>query len=205
MRYAIHKSKYNPIPRKYFTVLLLAVLFLPSGCSLEYLYHAAVGQYQLLSESIPVQVALDEDILSSEQKEQLRLVAKIKAFGENELGLRKTDSYETVFLKSGRRPIYTVSASLKDSLHQKTWGFPIVGEMPYLGFFELERAKQEGEKLSGENLDVFIGAAAAYSTLGWFSDPVTENLLTGSTPDLAETILHEMTHTTLYLKRPGRL
>lgn len=202
MRCTIH-TQYNPISRKYLAVLLLALLFLSSGCGLEYLYHAAVGQYQLLNGSIPVQAALDNDLLPSDQKDRLRLVAKIKAFGENELGLKKTDSYETVFLESGRHPIYTVSASPKDSLQQKTWGFPIVGEMPYLGFFELERARDEGEKLSRENLDVFIGAADAYSTLGWFSDPVTKNLLTGSTPDLAETILHEMTHTTLYLKGQG--
>ena len=143
------------------------------------------------------------NLLPPDQKERLLLVAKIKEFGENELGLRKTDSYETVFLESGRHPIYTVSASAKDKFQQKTWDFPIVGEMPYLGFFDLESAKEEGKQLAEENLDVFIGAAGAYSTLGWFADPVTRNLLEGSTPDLVETILHEMTHTTLYLKGQG--
>ena len=184
-------------------VFLFALLLLFSGCRLNYLYHAAVGQFQLLNGSIPVQKALDENLLPPDQRTRLLLVAKIKEFGENELGLRKTDSYETVFLKSGRDPIYTVSASTKDRLQQKTWDFPIVGKMPYLGFFELERAKAEGKKLSEENLDVFIGAAGAYSTLGWFADPVTKNLLEGSTPALVETILHEMTHTTLYLKGQG--
>ena len=185
-------------------VLLLLFLLLPlSGCRLGYLFHAAAGQFLLLSESIPVQQALDENLLPPEQKSRLLLVAKIKEFGENELGLRKTDSYETVFLKSGRDPIYTVSASPKDRLQQKTWDFPIVGEMPYLGFFDLESAKAEGKKLADENLDVFIGAAGAYSTLGWFADPVTKNLLEGSTPQLVQTILHEMTHATLYIKSQG--
>ena len=150
-----------------------------------------------------MQKALDEDLLSPEQREKLLLVAGIKDFGEQELGLKKTDSYETVFLKSGNKPIYTVSASLKDRLQQKTWYFPIVGEMPYLGFFDLEKARKKGEQLSEENLDLFIGAAGAYSTLGWFSDPVTKNLLEGSTPALVETILHEMTHTTLYVPSQG--
>ena len=185
-------------------VIILVFLLLPLvGCRLSYLFHAAAGQFQLLSESIPVQQALDQDLLSPDQKTRLLLVAKIKEFGENDLGLRKTDSYETVFLKSGRDPIYTVSASPKDRLRQKTWDFPIVGEMPYLGFFDLEKAKEEGKKLSDENLDVFIGAAGAYSTLGWFADPVTKNLLEGTTPQLVETILHEMTHATLYVKSQG--
>ena len=78
-----------------------------------------------------------------------------------------------------------------------------MGDMPYLGFFDLESAKQERNRLTGENLDVSIGISDAYSTLGWFQDPVTLNLLEGSTPDLVETILHEMTHTTLYLKGQG--
>ncbi len=189
--------------RKYLTVLLLAVFFLSSGCRLEYLYHAALGQYRLLNESIPVQAALEKDLLSADQKDRLRLVAKIKAFGENSLGLRKTDCYETVYLASDQQLLYTVSASPKDSLQQKTWDFPIVGKMPYLGFFELEKAREEGRKLSSRNMDVFIGSASAYSTLGWFADPVTKNLLTGSTPILAETILHEMTHATLYAKGQG--
>ena len=75
--------------------------------------------------------------------------------------------------------------------------------MPYLGFFDLESATAEKEKLLKKDLDVNVGMADAYSTLGWFRDPVTLNLIDGPIVDLAETILHEMTHTTLYLKGQG--
>jgi predicted aminopeptidase len=75
--------------------------------------------------------------------------------------------------------------------------------MPYLGFFDLESANEERDRLLKERLDVSLSIADAYSTLGWFQDPVTLNLIEGSTPDLVETILHEMTHTTLYLKGQG--
>jgi predicted aminopeptidase len=78
-----------------------------------------------------------------------------------------------------------------------------VGRLPYLGFFDLEKAKKKEENLLQKDLDVFMGVADAYSTLGWFKDPVTMNLLEGSTLDLVETILHEMTHTTLYVKGQG--
>jgi predicted aminopeptidase len=75
--------------------------------------------------------------------------------------------------------------------------------MPYLGFFDLDRAEAEKEKLLERDLDAIIGQAEAYSTLGWFQDPVTLNLIEGSSLGLVETILHEMTHTTLYVKGQG--
>ncbi|MBW1797071.1 MAG: aminopeptidase, partial [Deltaproteobacteria bacterium] len=118
-------------------------------------------------------------------------------------GLKKTENYETVYLESNKRPIYVVSASPKDRLARITWWFPVVGDMPYLGFFDLTKAKAEKEELIKKDLDVILGMAEAYSTLGWFKDPVTLNLVEGSTVDLVETILHEMTHTTLYVKGQG--
>jgi predicted aminopeptidase len=150
--------------------------------------------------SIAVEEALENDTLSPEQKDRLRLVARIKDFGEKVLGLKETQNYQTVYLKSRQPPIYTVSASPKDRLSRITWWFPVVGDMPCLGFFDLERAREEKESLLREDLDVALGMADAYSTLGWFNDPITLNLIEGSTLDLVETILHEMTHTTIFVK-----
>ena len=79
----------------------------------------------------------------------------------------------------------------------------MVGKMPYLGFFDLKSARAEKKRLLKKDLDVVISKGDAYSTLGWFKDPVTLNLLEGTTVDLVETILHEMTHTTLYVKGEG--
>ncbi len=183
-------------------VVLILILFC-SGCDVAYLFHAASGQFRLLKDSISIQEALNDRSLPPDEQERLRLVARIKTFGEKELGLTETDNYETVYLSSSQCPIYTVSAAPKDCLCQQTWWFPFVGDIPYLGFFDLERAKEERDRLAGQDLDVCIGLADAYSTLGWFKDPVTLNLIRGSTSDLAETILHEMTHTTLYLKGQG--
>ena len=184
-------------------VILLTLILFCSGCRLPYVFHAAVGQFRLLHHSIPMEAALEDDSLGIDQKTRLRLVSQIKDFGEKELGLKKTRNYETVYLKSPQAPIYMVSASPKDRLDRITWWFPVVGDMPYLGFFDLKKAKAEKAKLLKKDLDVIIGRADAYSTLGWFKDPVTMNLVTGSTVDLVETILHEMTHTTLYVKGQG--
>ncbi len=182
------------------TGFIFILILLCSGCDPAYVFHAAVGQFHLITGSIPVQEALTVDSLTPEEETRLRMVARIKSFGEQELGLKETENYESVYLGSPNRPIYTISASPKDRLTRKTWWFPIIGDLPYLGFFDLDRAREKKAQLEAEDLDVSMGVADAYSTLGWFKDPVTLNLLQGSTPDLAETILHEMTHTTLYLK-----
>jgi predicted aminopeptidase len=165
--------------------------------------HAGAGQFHMLYHSVPIDEALKDESLTPDQKDRLGWVAEIKAFGESELGLKKTRNYQTVYLQSRQSPIYTVSASPKDRLTLMTWWFPIIGYVPYLGFFDLERARSKQDALFKQDLDVMIGRADAYSTLGWFKDPVTLNLLEGSINNLAETILHEMTHTTLYVKDQG--
>ena len=92
----------------------LVLILLSSGCRMAYIFHVAAGQFRLINDSIPVEDALKKDSLGYEQKERLRLVAGIKEFGENELGLKKTENYETVYLESNKRPVYVVSASPKE-------------------------------------------------------------------------------------------
>ncbi len=184
-------------------VLLLCLFLLGSGCRLSYLFHVAKGQIELLNGAVPIEEALDTEPFTPDQRDKLLLVARIKAFGEEDLGLSVTNNYETVYPHSGRNPIYMLSASKRDCFALKTWWFPIVGELPYLGFFDLKEAEDERQRLLKENLDVFVGRAGAYSTLGWFRDPVTMNLIDGTTPHLVNTLLHEMTHATLYVNGQG--
>ena len=181
----------------------LTIITFCAGCRVGYVMHAAVGEIRLLSKAVPVQQAVADGSLTPSQRERLLLVSHIKEFGEKELGLKKTSSYETIYLGSTQPPIYTIAAAPKDKLALKTWWFPVVGRMPYLGFFDLAEAQDEKQRLLQDDLDVVIGRAEAFSTLGWFSDPLTLNLIDGSEVDLAEIILHEMTHITLYVKGQG--
>lgn len=181
--------------------LLLAGLSLPfflCGCRIVYIMHAAAGQYDLISNSIQIEEALKDESLDPAVKSNLDLVDMIKKFGETELGLKKTGNYGKVYLKSRNDPIYTISASPRDRMSSVTWWFPVVGRIPYLGFFDKDKAREMQKELLEKNLDVYMGTADAYSTLGWFNDPVTLNLLEGNRVDLVETILHEMTHATIY-------
>ena len=189
-------------PGKWVRSLSLLLLLPLTGCQLSYLFHAAAGQFRFLRDAVPVQEVLQQDSLSTEEKRRLALVSSIKAFGEAELGLKKSDNYETINLKV-QSPVYTVSAAPKDKLALVTWWFPVVGHLPYLGFFDLNAATQERDRLQAKDFDTFVGKAEAYSTLGWFKDPLSLNLIQGSDLNLVETILHEMTHTTLYVKDQG--
>jgi predicted aminopeptidase len=195
----LESYRISALAQKIYVITLILALSC-SGCQFRYILHAASNQYRLMRDSIKVEDALKGDLIESDQKARLRLVAAIKEFGEKELGLKKTQNYQDVYLKSDQYKIYIISASPKDRLAIVYWWFPIVGDMPYLGFFDLEKAKKEKDRLVKDGLDVNIGIAEAYSTLGWFKDPVTVNLLAKSTVELTEIILHEMTHTTLYVK-----
>jgi predicted aminopeptidase len=195
----LESYRISTLVQKIYVITLILALSC-SGCQFRYILHAASNQYRLIRDSVKVEDALKGDLIESDQKARLRLVAAIKEFGEKELGLKKTQNYQNVYLNSDQPTIYIISACPKDRLAIVTWWFPIIGNMPYLGFFDLEKAKKEKDRLAREGLDVNMGTAEAYSTLGWFKDPVTVNLLEKSTVELTEIILHEMTHTTLYLK-----
>jgi predicted aminopeptidase len=184
-------------------VLLIVSSLSLSGCRLGYLFQVTAGQYRLLNGAVPVSEAIKNDSLSQSVKDHLALVERIKEFGETELGLKKTSNYETVNLEPLQASIYVVSASPKDRLSPVTWWFPVVGHMPYLGFFDPEDARLEKQKLLEKDLDAFVGRTQAYSTLGWFRDPLTLNLINTPTLDFVETILHEMTHSTFYVKGQG--
>lgn len=183
-----------------YAILLLLLLITAGGCQVGYILQAASGEYTLLSKSVPLEQGLKSASLGPAEKLRLALVPEVKAFGVKVLGLKQTGSYQSVYLDSPRPPVYTLCASPKDRLSLVTWWFPIVGNVPYLGFFDLEKAEQERDKLLKKGYDCIIGRADAYSTLGWFKDPVTLNLLEGSTLGLVQIILHEMTHATLYVK-----
>jgi predicted aminopeptidase len=192
------------VKKRYIGITLILILFVFGiGCRLTYIFQAARGQIRLLNGSVPVEDALKGETLTLSQKDHLELVAAIKDFGEREFTLKKTKNYETVYMGNPQHSIYVVSAAPKDRLSLIVWWFPVVGHVPYLGFFDLEKAKKERKKLLEKDLDVIIGIADAYSTLGWFKDPITLNMVDGSMKDLVEIILHEMTHTTLYVNGQG--
>ncbi|MFP6583557.1 MAG: aminopeptidase [Candidatus Hydrogenedentota bacterium] len=169
---------------------------------MSFLSQAGAGQLKVQTSARPLSKVIADPETSTETTELLRQVPAIKAYAEKQ-GLNATKSYEKYVAVDGDAVVWVVTACPEFSLMPKTWKFPIVGSFSYLGWFKRERAESHAEKLRGEGWDVHVRGASAYSTLGWFKDPIFSTMLgRGELAEalLAETILHESLHATIYVK-----
>lgn len=138
--------------------------------------------------------------LKPEERRKLELARDAKAFGERALGLKHNSNYNS-FVELNRPYVsYVVSAAERDRLEQHLWSFPVVGEVPYKGFFNPEDANKEASTLNAHGFDTYVRGVSAFSTLGWFDDPILSSMLRYSNYDLVSTIIHESVHATLYIK-----
>jgi predicted aminopeptidase len=178
---------------------LAAALCLLPSCNVGYLLSSGYYQAELLASRRPIDDVLKQDSLSAGEEQRLRLIPEIKNYGRK-IGLKSTENYDTIAL-GWDRTIFNVSACDPVSFTPVTWWFPIVGRVPYLGFFTEKDARGREKSLLAEGYDVHVRTAGAYSTLGWFRDPILPNMLRWSEADLAETVFHELAHSTLWI--PG--
>ena len=132
-------------------------------------------------------------------RDRLVLVAQVRDFAA-ELGLRVGTRYTQYAPWPGDRIVTTVVATRAGEVEPAGFWFPIVGRVPYKGYFDPARADDEAASLRASGLDVCESPVAAYSTLGWFDDPVTEPMLREPEGDLVETLFHELLHATVYLR-----
>ncbi len=183
-------------------VAVALVTALSAGCwSGSYLAKQGVGQLRLLRERRRIDDVLADPSVSAETKRRLKLAREAREFGVRVLGLRGGDEF-TRFVDSHGAPIaWNVTAAKKDKLEAHLNVFPIVGAIPYLGFFDEKDAAREAARLRAEDLDVYVRPVAGYSTLGITSDPIYSSMLDGPDSRIVEVTLHEMTHATVYL--PG--
>ena len=188
------KSKRWPL------LILIFLLVTCTGCG-DLLYFSKLGWHQgsIAFHSVPVQDVLKDERVALDIKFKVRLVQEVKHYGEETLGLKKTKSYSE-FLEVKGAILYVVTACEKDKLQLHSWNFPIVGNVTYRGFFTQEDALNEKRSLEGKGYDSFLQKASAYSTLGWFRDPIFSSMLGSSDAALTNLILHEMTHATIYVK-----
>lgn len=171
-----------------------------TSCQVNYILKSAYNQFSMMSRRISLEKALKDPQLSHEQKRKIQLAQKAREFAEKELGLKPTKNYTQFVLLDRPYVTYVVSAAPKWKLEAYKWRYPIVGSMPYKGFFNEEDAKKEELDLQKENLDTYMRGVSAYSTLGWFKDPLLSSMLRYQDYDLVNTIIHETVHATLYIK-----
>jgi predicted aminopeptidase len=158
------------------------------------------GQARILWQARPVAEVLADPAYPDSVKAKLRLIAEIKQFAEDSLGLKKSENYTTFFDQQGKAILWVLTACEPYRLVEKEWDFPLIGTFSYKGFFDLAKAKAEQAKLDAQGLDTQVGTVSGWSTLGWFKDPVLSNFLRRPEGDLASLIIHELTHGTLFVK-----
>jgi predicted aminopeptidase len=180
-----------------FAMLVLATAL--SACSLDYLAQQGAGQLSLLMHREPVEHALRDPKLPARARRQLQLALDAKTFAEQRIGLRHSDSYTQLVRLDRDAVAYSVSASPRDRLEPYRWWFPIVGNVPYKGYFDRRDAEREAGQLEARGYDADVGAVPAYSLLGWFPDPLYSPMLADEPVALASTIIHELTHGTVFV------
>lgn len=181
-------------------LFLIFILTSLTGCG-NFLYLSKLGWHQSLItfQSVPVQEVLEDEWVGHGTKEKICFIQEVKRYGEEKLGLKRTKSYSKYFEVKGP-VLHIITASEKDCLQLYHWNFPITGKVTYKSYFSKEGVLKEKRFLEGKGYDTFVQKAGAYSTLGWLKDPIFSSMLQWDEATLANLILHEMTHTTVYFK-----
>lgn len=160
----------------------------------------AKGQLQIIREARPVAEVLADSLFPDSLKVNLKVIDDIRTFAFDSLAINPSENYTTVFDQKGKELMFVVTACEPFKLEPSEWRFPIIGTFSYKGFFDEKKAREEENKLKVEGLDTNIRTAGGWSTLGWFKDPILSNMLAEPEADFAETIIHELTHGTLFVK-----
>jgi predicted aminopeptidase len=181
------------------SALLLCMVGL-SSCGIDYLWHVTVGQATILLHQRPVEDVLHDTHLTPQEQHKLRLILEVRSFAVTQLDLYESKSY-TTFVQLDRPYVsYNLSAAAPDAFKPYVWRFPILGSMPYKGFFDKDYALREQHALEEQGYDTYLRGVRAYSTLGYFNDPVLSSMLAYDDAFLINTIIHEMLHQTVWFK-----
>ena len=168
--------------------------------AMDYYWQGATGEWQLLSRAKPI----DDVVAGTDDaalKKRLERIAEIRRFASTDLGLPANGSY-TRYTDLGRPFVtWTVFATPQLSLTPQQWCFPVAGCVSYRGYFHKEAAYEEARRLKAEGDDVYVGGVPAYSTLGYFNDPVLSSFVNWPESAVARLIFHELAHQLIYV--PG--
>ena len=184
-----------------FMVLVLGSTL--SGCSPFYVMRAAYEEGKILWRREPIANFIERPDIAADTKEKLALVLAVREYAKNPLKLNVGRSYSTYSYVDRPELTYILTAAPKTELKPYTWWFLVVGRVPYKGYFSREEAETAAEELRAEGYDTNVRTSAAFSTLGWFNDPLLGHLLKYDKVTLAEVVFHELFHSTLYVKGAG--
>jgi predicted aminopeptidase len=193
----MHANPLDTLPRslaRWLAALIVALAALSSsGC---YYAHLARGQARILLARQSIADLLAADGTAPELAERLRLAGSVRGYAEK-LGLDVGQQYTSYVDWPGDRVVTTIVATRPGEIEARGFWFPLIGRVPYKGFFDEARAEREAQQLADDGLDTCLVPVVAYSTLGWMADPLTAPL--ARSPRLAETLIHELVHATVFV------
>jgi predicted aminopeptidase len=191
------------VVRKWIADILLGGLLVAGSYHsdlLEYGLRMGAGQLQIVLSAQPVRQYLSDPGVPDSLKKNVHLIEDIKQFTVDSMGLYPSENYSTVYDQHGKPLLWVVTASEKFGLKPKLWKFPVVGKVSYKGFFRQEQAEWEARELEKAGYETKIRIVNAWSTLGWFRDPIMSSMLEDKPGEIANVIIHELSHGTIYVK-----
>lgn len=181
------------------TIALIALT--AGGCrTAEFYSQAVAGQLEVMSKTRPI----DEVIKTTADdglREKMELTKRLLAFAESELLMPSGGAYERYAALGREHLVWVVHAAPELSMEPKRWWYPVVGKQEYRGYFREDLAQEEVARLEADGYETWLGGVDAFSTLGWFRDPVLDTFVDRDEVDYAETIFHELVHRKHYI--PG--
>ncbi len=190
------------VSNMYVRILLIVVLAVLSGCSTIGYYRQSVGGHlELMGKSRSIEEVIADPETSPELRRRLELVSVMRDFSVSQLHLPANDSYRSYADIEREAVVWSVVATPEFSMAPREWCYPVVGCASYRGYFDQAEAEEFAQGLRREGLDVAVEAVPAYSTLGWFDDPLPSTVIHWPEGSLAGLMFHELAHQRLYL--PG--
>lgn len=187
---------------------IFALIMVLAACNFGLLKYAALqglGQLRMVREAVPIDTLLNDPDYPDSLKTKLLLIKEIRKYAIDSLGLHDSPNYNAVYDLNGKPTAYVVQAAERYRVRKHLWKFPVVGALPYKGYFDEADARKEAAALEAQGLDTRIANPAGWSTMGWFKDPVLSSMLRRDEAFLAELIIHELTHSTIFIKDNSEL
>ncbi len=181
-------------------VILLFLFIVIFHKLVSYGIDQAIGQLNIVWSARPIEDVMKDASVNDTIKLKLRFVEEIKKYAIDSLGLKASENYTTLYDQHRKPALWVLTASEKYQMKSFEWWFPVVGNVGYKGFFVFDKGKDEQKELDEKGYDTDYNPTSAWSTLGWFRDPILSNFLYKTDGQIAELIIHEMTHATLYVK-----
>lgn len=179
---------------------VFVIVLLSSACeSVSYYSQAAAGQFSIWWQSQPIEMVIADKSTDLQEKQRLQKVLLIRDFASEHLLLPDNNSYRYYSDLKRSHVVWNVFAAKEFSISPMQWCFPIAGCVSYRGYFSEQAASDYADNLAAQGYDTYVGGVAAYSTLGWFADPILNTFISRNEARLAGLIFHELAHQQVYL------